>query len=695
MPRLMAEHEHTNRLINAASPYLLQHAHNPVDWYPWGEEALARARREDKPIFVSIGYSSCHWCHVMERESFENEDVARIMNEHFVCIKVDREERPDLDDVYMHAVQLMTGSGGWPMSVFLTPDLKPFYAGTYFPPNDAHGRPGFVLVLESVARAYREQREQVEQNTAQIMEAIGASVAVAEPGPLSGDLIKQAVAELERLFDGRWGGFGGAPKFPQTAAVGLLLRHHHRTGDQRALHVATFTLDAMARGGIYDQLGGGFHRYSVDERWLVPHFEKMLYDNALLAGVYLDAFQVTRAPLYERVARETLDYILREMADPGGGFHSAQDADTEGVEGTYYVWDLAEVRELLAGDDAEICRRYFGMTESGDFEGRNVLHAPVPPAEFAEQWMVSLPELEERLARIRAALLERRSQRTPPGKDDKVLADWNGLMIGALARGYQVLGDERYRRAAEQAATFIMERMTADGRLLHAHRAGRSHVDAFLDDHAFLTQAMLDLYQATFDARWVARARELAGAMIERFGDADAGGFFATPADQPDLIARSKRGHDGSIPSGNAVAAGALLRLARFTGERTYAEAAERTLAAFAEAARRSPTAFAGLLCALDSYLGPSREIVIAGELGDEGTQRLLAAAREHYLPNDVLALAGPEGGDTDDLPLLAGKRPVGDRPAAYVCRDGACQPPATSPEDLERLLAADSVSQQ
>ena len=588
---------HANKLIDSASPYLLQHAHNPVDWYPWGDEALEKARREGKPIFLSIGYASCHWCHVMAHESFEDPETARLLNEHFVAIKVDREERPDLDEIYMTAVQLMGQGGGWPLNVFLTPALAPFFGGTYFPPDERRGLPSFRRVLAAVAEGYATRRAEIDASAVAVTDAIRKVAAGdARPGAVPGrDLLEEAVRRWQERFDPEWGGFGDAPKFPPAVALEVLLAQHARGGSADALAMAVRTLDAMAAGGMYDQVGGGFHRYAVDRRWLVPHFEKMLYDNALLARVYLDAFLVTRKPRYERIVRETLDYLLREMAAPAGGFYSGQDADTEGGEGRYYVWTRDEIAAALGPADAEVFSRFYGVTAAGNFEGANILHVSAPSE-----------ELPDALAAMRRKLLAVRQKRAVPGKDDKILTDWNGLAVSALARAYEVLGERRYRDAAERTVRFLLTEMRGPGGLLHAHRAGRSHTAAHLDDYAYLIEALVDLYEATLDAAWLDEARRLADEMIERFWDADAGGFFQTQAGAADLVARVKRIYDGAVPAGGAVAARGLLRLAKLTDDRGYFEKAEATLAVFAGVAGQAPTAVASYLLALDFYLGPS-----------------------------------------------------------------------------------------
>jgi len=596
-----------NRLAGSTSPYLLLHADNPVAWQPWDGAALARARRGDRPIFLSIGYSACHWCHVMARESFEDAGTARYLNAHFVSIKVDREERPDLDALYMSAVQAMTGRGGWPMSVFLTPDLKPFYAGTYFPKEDRPGLPSLRRVLEAVVDAFKNRRAEIQYTGDRVAEALRRS---AGPGPgsetaLDADLLTGAVRRLGKRFDASHGGFGGAPKFPPATALRLLLACYRRSDDEQALAMAVTTLDAMARGGLCDQLGGGFHRYAVDERWLVPHFEKMLYDSALLAAAYLEAYRTTGRPLYERVVRDSLDWILRDMADSGGGFHSALSAETGGEEGAYYVWTPDQVRAVLGPDDGDLVCRYFGVTEQGNFEnGTSVLHVPVPAEEFAAKEGLAVDALRDRLAAARQALLAARAEREPPAKDDKVLADWNALAVSALAQAGCHLDEPRYREAAERAARFVLDTMcSGDADLLHAYRRGATAVPAMLDDYAYFAAALVDLHEATGEAAWLDRARLLADGMIDRFEDADAGGFFETQAGQSDLIARLKRGYDQARPSGNAVAARTLLRLAALGDGDGYRARAVATLRAFRATMADVPEAAAGLLLALDLYL--------------------------------------------------------------------------------------------
>jgi hypothetical protein len=682
---------HANRLAGATSPYLEQHARNPVAWYPWGEEALGRARREDKPIFLSIGYASCHWCHVMAHESFEDAEVAAVLNAHFVSIKVDREERPDLDEIYMTAVQAMTGRGGWPLNVFLTPDLKPFHGGTYWPPEDRLGLPGFRRVLAAVVGAWRDRRGEVARNAEAVTSLLEADrvprgEATAEPDPA---LLARAAEAWTAAFDETWGGFGAAPKFPPATAVRALLRHHRRTGRDEALRMAVVTLDRMARGGLYDHLGGGFHRYATDREWLVPHFEKMLYDSALLAMAYLEAYQATGRADFARVARETLDWVLRDMAAPDGGFYTAVDADSDGREGAYYLWTPDQVRAVLAGDDARLFLDYYDVSDVGTFEGANVLHAAKPAEVFARAAGMSESSLEARLAGLRARMLAARRRRPPPATDDKVLADSTALAVSALARGRSALGDERWGRAAARAADFLLGRMRSDDGLLHAHRAGRSHTPAFQHDYAYLVEALVDLYEATLDPRWVAEAAALADEMIERFWDAEASAFCFTPPGRTDVLVRLKRVEDGATPSGPSVAMHALSRLSRLTGRQDLARTAESALRAAAPAAAAMPQAMAAYLVALDFGLGPVREVAVAGPRGRPDTEALLAAARDGFRPRTVLAWTDPGWSGAAEaarvVPLLRDRPLVAGRAAAYVCDHFACRTPLTDPEALRQ----------
>jgi uncharacterized protein len=652
-----------NRLARETSPYLLQHRDNPVDWYPWGEEALTRAQEEDLPILLSVGYSACHWCHVMERESFEDPETAAYMNEHFVCVKVDREERPDVDAIYMEAVQQISGHGGWPMTVFLDPDAVPFYGGTYFPPDESRGMPSFRMVMEAVVDAFETRREELRERAPEVRARL-AAISDVEPSELpSAEDLAEAVRRLLAALDSRHGGFGGAPKFPPASSLELLLARGERGPVE-------LTLDRMLAGGIYDQLGGGFSRYSVDARWLVPHFEKMLYDNALLARVYLHGWQELGHDRYRRVCEETLDWMLREMRGPEGGFYSALDADSEGEEGRFYVWTPAQVRAVL-GEAAEPVLAHYGVTEAGNFEGSNVLHL----AGGAEN-----PE-PAGLAEARRALFEARAERVRPGLDDKRLTAWNALAIAALADAGAVLGRDDYLEAARTCAEFFLERMRdGEGRLLRTYKDGDARLNAYLEDHAFLLEALLAMYEASFEPRWFAAARELAETTIERFGDPERGGFYATSADHEELIARRKEVGDHPIPSGNSAAAMGLLRLAALSGERHYAEAALGVFALYGEPAVRHPDAFAHMLRALDFHLSSTREVALVGD----DLAALAAAVRERSRPHLVLA-GGPEG--TEEPPLLAGRTALEGRATAYVCEDFACQLPVTDPAEVLKLL--------
>lgn len=682
-----------NRLAQESSPYLQQHGSNPVDWFPWGAEALARALAEDKPIFLSIGYAACHWCHVMEHESFEDADTAEILNRNFVCIKVDREERSDLDSIYMQAVVAMTGHGGWPMSVWLNPQREPFYGGTYFPPERRHGMPGFKELLRNLAEAWQQRRGELQENARAMLEHLrspaaagGAAGALPDAG-----LLPQALQAVLQSFDWSNGGWGAAPKFPQPMTIEFLLRQHARSADPLALEMAERTLQAMAAGGMYDQLGGGFHRYAVDDHWLVPHFEKMLYDNAQLARVYLHAFQVTGKPLYKRIVEETCDYLLREMTEPGGGFYSAQDADSEGEEGRFFVWSVAEVQKILQVD-APLFMEAFDVTAGGNFEGHSILHVQVPLALLAEKYKLAEDEVESRLARARMQLWAVREQRIKPLRDEKVLTAWNGLALAALAEAARVLGRADYLLAAQRNAEFVLGTLhTANGRLLRTWRAGSpAKLNAYLEDYANYADGLLELYQATFEERWFVAARQLADAMLEHFAD-DSGGFFDTSADHEQLITRPKDLQDNAVPGGNGMAAGVLLRLAAYTADARYSSAAEQVLARVQASAARYPTAFAQTLQALDFYASAPAEVALVGPLQDSGMAELLAELREPYRPHQVLALLQPLAGSA--IPLLHGRVQLGGQATAYVCRNFACQLPVTTRAALHRQAGSPGQS--
>ncbi len=678
-----------NRLIHETSPYLLQHAHNPVDWYPWGREALDRARSENKPILLSIGYASCHWCHVMERESFEDEAVADLMNRHFVNIKVDREERPDLDDIYMAAtLALNGGQGGWPMTVFLTPDQRPFFAGTYFPPTDRFGRPGFSTLLAQIADLWARRRddlvEQAETLTAHLREQAGP----AWSGNVGEEQIRAAVRELAAGFDPTYGGFGPAPKFPPSTQLGLLLRHHRRTGDAAVLSMVTKTLDGMAQGGMYDQIGGGFARYSTDERWLVPHFEKMLYDNALLTRAYLEGFQVTGQPFYAHIAREVLDYVLREMTGPEGGFYSATDADSEGEEGRFFVWTPAQVEAVLGPEEGGRLCAYYDITEEGNWEGKSIPHTPRSVERVASRLGIPPEDLRRSLDEGRAKLYETRRRRIPPGLDDKILTAWNGMMLGAMAEGARVLGEPRYQAAARLAANFLLGTLRRpDGRLLRTYRMGTAHLEAYLEDYAFLAEGLLDLYEAGAEVRYLREAVSLAERMVADFGD-EAGGFYDTAQDHEALIVRHKDAADGAIPSANAVAASVLARLGAHLGRGDFRTRAVAAIQAYGKPIAQHPRAFCRSLCVVDFLLEGPVELSLVGTPGEAGIEALRAAVGRRYLPNRIVAHHDPAAGATPDLPLLEGKGLVGGKAALYICRDFACQAPVTDIADLDRALA-------
>ncbi len=680
--------KHTNRLIYETSPYLRQHAHNPVDWYPWGEEALRRAREEDKPILLSIGYSACHWCHVMERESFENEQIAALMNQHFVNIKVDREERPDLDALYMGAVQAMTQHGGWPLTVFLTPDGVPFYGGTYFPPEPRHGMPGFPQVLLAVADAYRNRRGDVVAQAARVrkfLEQANRSL----PGRqdlLQETLLSQATTAALRQLDPRYGGFGGAPKFPQPMTLEFLLRAWKRWSDPQPLHAVELTLEQMARGGIYDKLGGGFHRYSVDARWLVPHFEKMLYDNALLARLYLHAYQATGKVLYRRVAEETLDYVVREMTGPHGGFYSSQDADSEGVEGKFYLWTPEEVAAVLGERDARAFNALYDVTPQGNFEHRSILHLERPLDEVAAELGMAPAELEAVVAWARPKLYAAREQRVRPGRDEKVITAWNGLMLRAFAEAARVLERPDYRGLAVRNAEFVLGTLWQNGRLLRTFKDGQARIPAYLEDYALYSGGLLTLYEATFDPRWFRAARELADQMLALFWEPGDEAFYDTGHDQEQLVARPREVTDNAMPSGNSAAVETLLRLATFTGNAEYQRPAATVLRSLAEQLRQYPTAFGHLLEALDFYLSTPKEIVVLGPQPREDTQALLRTVFQRYLPNKVVA--GADGPSSQVVvPLLDGREPLDGRATAFVCERFTCALPTSDPAVLASQL--------
>jgi uncharacterized protein YyaL (SSP411 family) len=676
-----------NGLAGQTSPYLLQHAHNPVAWFPWGEEAFAKAREEDKPIFLSIGYAACHWCHVMAHESFEDDATAALLNERFVSIKVDREERPDIDSIYMDAVQAMNGSGGWPLSAFITPAGRPFYAGTYYPPEARHGLPSFRQVLTGLSEAWRDRRDEIDAQSVRVTEAIARAGELEGPAePLTAEITASALAKLREQFDGRWGGFGGAPKFPQPMTLEFLLRQALR-GEPDALEMVVITLDRMADGGMYDQIGGGFSRYSTDAAWHVPHFEKMLYDNALLARLYVRAWQVTKNDRYRRVAADTLDYLVREMQHADGGFWSSQDADSEGVEGKFFVWSWDQLVDLVG----EAVATAFGATRDGNWDGTNVLWHPIPITGIAAEFGMGTEPLSGEIDAARAVLFEVRARRVHPGTDDKVVTAWNAMAIEAFAEAGRAFDEPTYVRVAERCAAFVLAELRGpDGRLVRSWREGVAGGPGFSDDHALLGSALLALYGTTFDLRWFLEARALADELLERFQDREHGGFFLTGTDAgADLVIRPKELYDNAVPSGNSVAADVLLRLELLTGSARYGEAAERALRLVMDGATRAPGGFGHALCALDLYLGPSKELAVVGDRADPNTSGLLQEVLGTYRPNLVVALAAPgDRAAAAEIELLRDRVQVDHAPTAYVCERFACKLPVTSPAALAEQLS-------
>ncbi|HOD15368.1 MAG TPA: thioredoxin domain-containing protein [Spirochaetota bacterium] len=680
-----------NRLGGEKSPYLLQHRHNPVDWYPWGEEAFARARAKDLPVFLSIGYSTCHWCHVMERESFENEEAARALNESFVSIKVDREERPDIDRVYMTVCQMMTGSGGWPLTIIMTPDKKPFFSATYIPRESAGGRMGLVDLLGRVAGIWKERRADIEGSAASIAAALSRQAPEAgeeEPGRAEAEA---ACAMFASVYDRVHGGFGGAPKFPSPHNLIFLLRHGHYTGDTGATGMALETLRRMRAGGIFDQVGFGFHRYSTDERWLVPHFEKMLYDQAMMAAAYLEAYHASGEPWCEAAAREIFEYVLRDMTAPEGAFYSAEDADSAGSEGAFYLWTDAELEEALGPEDAAFARRAYAFREGGNYvdeaagsrTGGNIPHLAGPPAD------------PHRLESVRGRLFAARGLRPRPFRDDKVLADWNGLMIAALAAGARITGEDRYRAAADRAADFIVRNMAgADGSLLHRYREGDASIAGNLDDYAFLTWGLVELYAAGFDEGRLGQALRIAAAMLRLFSDTG-GGLYFSPSDGEELLARSAEYHDGAYPSGNSIAYCALVRLSRLTGDPAWESAARGILRGAAAGLRRHPAGYGMLLAGMLAATAGSREVVLAGDPGSPAFRGMLDRVRRAYMPDcSVLVKRPGSGGEalSAAAPFTGDMKVPEEGAAAYVCTGGSCRQPVHSAGELERLLSRKST---
>jgi len=679
---------HSNRLIHETSPYLLQHAHNPVDWHPWGNEAFQKAKRENKPVLLSIGYSACHWCHVMERESFENEQIAALMNDLFISIKVDREERPDLDEIYMNAVQLLTGRGGWPMTMFLTPDGKPFYGGTYFPPEDRQGMPGFPKILLGVSQAYRERSADVEKSVGEILAALQRMSETHQSGKdFSPDIIAASCEKISRAYDSDNGGLGQAPKFPNAGVYELFLRHFHHSKNERYLEMIVHTLTKMARGGIYDHLGGGFHRYSVDAKWLVPHFEKMLYDNAQLLSIYAHAYAITGEPLFESVVEETAQYLLREMFQAGGGFYSTQDADSEGEEGKFFVWTADEINRLLGTEAGEVFCRIYDVSEQGNFEEKNILHPILTIEQASKYFGKEKSALETLVAEAKTKLFTEREKRSKPFRDEKIITAWNGLALSGLAAAIKISDDKAFITAATQTSEFIFDKMFRDGFLLHTYKDGQAKLLGYLDDYAFLAVGLLDIYETLLDRAFLDRALQLNEIMLREFWDENEGGFFYTGKSHEQLISRAKPIFDASIPSGNAMATELLLRLHHITGQEDYRARAEKVLRSYYDVMENQPFGFAHMLCAVDQYLNPPKAIVVVGNADDPRTKALLAEVHRLYLPNKVLQLVGAEQALEDISPLLRGKTQVNGQPTAYLCQNFTCSAPVTNPAELKSLL--------
>jgi uncharacterized protein len=682
----MTGHKHTNALACETSPYLLQHAHNPVQWHPWNQESLAKAKAEDKPILLSIGYSACHWCHVMERESFENEEIAGLMNANFINIKVDREERPDIDSIYMTVVQMMTGRGGWPMTVFLTPDQEPFYCGTYFPPDDLHGMPGFRRVLISIAKAFKEKRQAVESDAKTIAGELRKSdLTPNQKEELDREALDKALQDVQSNFDSQNGGFGAAPKFPPSMALDCLMRLYRRKKEKHVLGMIELTLSKMATGGVYDQAGGGFHRYSVDAQWLIPHFEKMLYDNALLSRTYLHAYLLTGNHFYRRISEEILDYVAREMTSPEGAFYSSQDADSEGQEGAFFLWTIKEVKSILGEEDAALFCHYFGMTPEGNFEGKNILSIPRPAVWIARMNNIAEEKLLEIIQRGRKLVFEARGKRVKPGRDEKALTSWNGLMLRSFAEAANSLNRADYRNIAIRNADFLMSAMYHDGRLFRSYKDGRARFNAYLEDYACLMDGLISTYEATFDLRWIRDAKALAESMASKFWDPQGGGFYFTSDDHEPLIHRPKELYDNAIPSGNSTAANALLRLSKLTGDDQWMRYATSILGSTANLMLQHPSAFPNMLCALDFVHSKFKEVAIIGDAGEPETQALLNKVFRAYCPNKVVA-CGKDG----SLFLLKDRPQVNGRATAYVCQDFTCGLPITSADDLRAEMERD-----
>jgi uncharacterized protein YyaL (SSP411 family) len=689
-----------NKLIGEKSPYLLQHAYNPVDWHPWGDEAFRQAKRKNKPIFLSIGYSTCHWCHVMEKESFEDQEVAGLMNEVFVCIKVDREERPDIDSAYMAVCQMMTRSGGWPLTIIMTPEKKPFFAATYIPKESRFGRTGMKELIPRIKELWRWRKDEALDSAEKVAALLEKASVEVHGEELGESAIQKAFTQLSRNFDARYGGFSNAPKFPTPHNLMFLLRYWRRTGDEMAIRMVDITLQHMRRGGLYDHVGFGFHRYSTDGQWLVPHFEKMLYDQALLAMAYTEAYQAKGMnKQYERITREIFTYVLREMTDPGGGFYSAEDADSEGEEGRFYLWSEKEIREALSEEEAELATEVFNIKKAGNFReeatgvetGKNILHLKRPLSEIAIEIGIPLEKLEERFETVREKLRAKRNKRVRPHKDDKVLTDWNGIMIAALAKGAQAFNEPTYEEAARRSAEFILTKMCdSRGRPYHRYRDNEAAIPAFLDDYALLVWGLIEFYETTFESIYLEKAIDLNTFLLKHFWDSEKGGFYFSSDDTDTILIRKKEIYDGAVPSGNSIAALNLLRLARLTGDSEYEDKASHIIRTFSHVIFETPAAYTMLMVALDFALGPSSEVVIVGKPRSSDTEELLEALRRSFIPNKVVMFQSEEEGDHDisrlagftkDLHTIEGKATV------YVCKDFHCDFPTTDSQQMLTLL--------
>ncbi len=683
------EHK-SNRLAQETSPYLLQHQYNPVDWYPWGEEAFARAKAENKPILLSVGYSACHWCHVMERESFENDAIAALMNRFYVCIKVDREERPDVDAIYMGAVQMMTGQGGWPMTVFLTPEGKPFYGGTYYPPVDMYGRPGFPRILEAIAEAWRDKQIELTLQGDEFAKTLDTDLAANLTDVLlTPKILDTAFETFARNFDPHYGGFGSAPKFPQPVNLDFLLRYHARSKRQEPLTMVEKTLQRMALGGMYDQLGGGFHRYSTDQEWLVPHFEKMLYDNAQLAQTHAHAFQITGKAFYKDIAAETLEYVLREMTAPSGGFYSAQDADSEGEEGKFFVWTLDEIKAILGESDAAIFSAFYDVTADGNWEGKSILRVVADVNQLSLRFNIKPDEAAQIIDTARVTLLAEREKRPKPGLDDKVLTAWNGLMLAAFAECGAIFGREDFIAAARANAEFLLENHTTDEnseRLLRTSRGGYAKLNGYLEDYAFVADGLIHLYQATLEQCWLDAATKFTQTMVEQFWDDASGGFFATSTDHETLIQRPKDWDDNAVPAGNTVACEVLLKIAAYTGDTDYTKRVERILRRLGSVLESHSVGFARMLGVLDMHLSGITEIALLGNKDSAEFQALHQAAFKTYLPNKLIGYASRDESNPA-IAFLHDRPEIEGKPTAYVCRNRSCSLPVTTPDELLKLL--------